>query len=164
MEWESWRAAELFGELEALTCTPGRQTDLMLSLWIHQLLNELAQSAQGGAAARYQAEMLAAAEFLRENMAQPLRISVLARQSGLSEFHFQRVFKSVIGQPPYEYLTFLRISRARQLLACTSASVAEIAGAVGYSDSKGLLDHFKRHTGMTPSEYRRKARHGENFP
>ena len=164
MEWERWRAEELFGELHTLTAAPGRQTDFLVSLWIHQLLSELAQSTEGTTAARYQEEMRRAAAYLRENLGRPLRVGDLARQSGLSEYHFLRVFKSVIGQPPYEYLTLLRVNRAKQLLAFTPLSVAEIAEQVGYADPRGLIEHFKRHTGLTPSRFRRIAQSSEGMP
>lgn len=163
MEWERWRAEELYGELSALTAAPGRQTDFLVSLWIHQLLSELAQSSDGRTAARYQEEMQRAAAYLRDNLEKPLRVGDLAKRSGLSEYHFLRVFKSIIGQPPYEYLTLLRVSRAKQLLAFTPLSVAEIAEQVGYSDARGLIDNFKRHTGLTPSRFRRISRGSEGM-
>ncbi|MGI5895138.1 MAG: helix-turn-helix domain-containing protein [Candidatus Merdivicinus sp.] len=157
MEWEIWRAEDFFEQMENFCQKPGRQTDFVVSLWIHQLLSGLAQSSDGRSSARYQQEMLDAAAYIRENLERPLRIADLARRSGLSEYHFLRVFKSIIGQPPYEYLTLLRINRAKQLLAFTNASIAEVAASVGYPETKGLIDNFKRHTGLTPSRFRKQV-------
>ena len=159
--WEPSRALELFGQLEELSRTPGRQADFMASLWVHQLLAELAQSVQCGTSARYRDAMREAAEYLRLYLAEPLRVGELAKKSGLSEFYFQRVFHDAIGQPPYEYLTRLRVERARSLLVSTNRSVAEIAALTGYSDARGLIDQFKKRVGQTPAAYRRARREGK---
>ena len=159
-DWEVWRAQELFGELSALTARPGRQADLMLSLWLHQLLGEMLQNAESRAAVRYQEEMLEAAAYIRENVSRPLRVSELAKRFGLSEYHFLRTFKSVVGRPPYEYLTLLRVNRAKQLLAGTSLNIGEISAEVGYPDPRSLIDNFRRHEGKTPSAFRRELLRG----
>ena len=153
--WQIWRAEEMFDQIDEMTRTPGRQGEFMISLWIHQLLCEMAQAVKSGAAMRYQAEMLKAAQFLREHAREPVRISDLARASGLSEYHFQRVFKNVVGQPPYAYLTRVRVDLARRLLISTDLSVSEIAGLAGYGDARGLIDNFKKYTGETPARFRR---------
>ena len=156
-------AEDFFPRLEEYAGQPGRFTDLTVSLWIHQFLNELAQSADSRSGGRYQREMLEIAAYLRENLDKPLRVADLAARCGLSEFHFLRVFKSAVGQPPYEYLTLLRMNQAKQLLAFTEESVAEVAQQVGYSDAKALIDNFKRHTGETPAKFRRQVREQEGY-
>ena len=135
-----------------------------MSLWLHQFFNELAQFEGGRTGGRYQQEMLDIAAYLRENLDKPLRVADLAARCGLSEYHFLRVFKSVMGQPPYEYLTLLRVNKAKQLLAFTEESVSEVAALVGYSDAKALIDNFKRHTGQTPACFRKQVRASEGRP
>ncbi len=164
INWDASRAADLYSQADELARTPGKQADFLISLWLHQILNEFAQAVEGAAAVRYEQEMLAAAEFLREHLQEPVRMTDLARQSGLSEYHFIRVFKSVIGHPPYEYLTLLRVAHAKQLLLSTSMSVSEIAAQTGYSDSRGLIDNFRHHTGKTPAGFRKQAREGILLP
>ena len=153
-ELTSEYAAGLYDSLCEVIRLPGRQTDFEASLWIHRRLTELAGSVEVGAAMRYQTEMREIAEYIREHLSSKLKISELARMSGLSEYHFLRTFRGIIGHPPYEYLTLLRIERAKQLLLSTDSSIAGIAAEVGYADSKGLIENFRRHTGTTPSAYR----------
>ena len=153
-ELSSEYAAGLYDSLCEIVKLPGRQTDFEVSLWIHRRLTELAGSVEVGAAMRYQKEMHEIAEYIREHLSSKLKISELARMSGLSEYHFLRTFRGIIGHPPYEYLTLLRIERAKQLLLSTDASINEIAVSVGYTDAKGLIENFRRHTGTTPSAYR----------
>lgn len=154
---------DFFSQLSEFAAKPGRSTDLMISLWMHQFFNELVLGADSRSGGRYQQEMLDTAAYLRENLDKPLRVGDLAARCGLSEYHFLRIFKSVVGQPPYEYLTLLRISKAKQLLAFTEESVAEVAVLVGYSDAKALIDHFKRHTGQTPARFRKQIRESEGY-
>ncbi|OUP05537.1 hypothetical protein B5F35_17035 [Anaeromassilibacillus sp. An200] len=150
------RAAELFDQLDSMAHTPGRQTDLLLSLWIHQLLCELARTVECGPVSRHQAAMEEAASFLHAHLGEPIRVGDLAQKAGMSEFYFQRVFHEVMGQSPYDYLTRLRVERAKLLLLSSDHSVAEIAAMVGYSDARGLINSFKKREGCTPSCLRRK--------
>ena len=163
-DWEPSRTAELFDQLDDMARTPGRQTDLLLSLWIHQLLCELAQSVACGMVQQHQEAMEEAAAFLREHLGEPVHIAELARRAGMSEFHFQRVFRHILGQSPYEYLTRLRVDRARLLLLTSEKSVAEIASLVGYADVRSLIRHFKSREGCTPSALRKKRGAGQTLP
>jgi transcriptional regulator GlxA family with amidase domain len=67
---------------------------------------------------------------------------------------FIRRFKAATGRLPGEYLQMTRITAARELLEGNAASVREIGERVGYADASFFRTLFKRHTGMTPAEYR----------
>ncbi len=82
----------------------------------------------------------------------------LARRCGLSSYYFIRIFKKVTGQTTHEYLTILRVNKAKELLAFTDNDEHEICAKVGYSELKNMIVNFKRHTGMTPSQFRKQAR------
>lgn len=56
---------------------------------------------------------------------------------------------------PSDYLTLLRIERAKELLRETDLSVKEISGAVGYFDVPGFVRRFKKYIGTTPAQYRK---------
>jgi transcriptional regulator GlxA family with amidase domain len=64
------------------------------------------------------------------------------------------VFKIETGLTPSEYLARLRMDKARQLLKTTFLSIKQIMAAVGYNSKSYFAKHFKRHCGVTPSEYR----------
>src|SRR6478609_9208437 len=78
----------------------------------------------------------------------------LAEHAALDKFHLVRAFRSEVGLPPYEYLTYLRVSRARELLS-RGALVAEAAQAVGFYDESQLHRHFRRIVGITPGSFSR---------
>ena len=68
---------------------------------------------------------------------------------------FSTVFAQETGQTFTEYLTSLRIARARELLRTTDLRSSQIAFEVGYNDAHYFSYLFKKNTGLTPSEYRR---------
>ena len=79
----------------------------------------------------------------------------LAAQTGLSKFHFHRLFKHATGVAPAKYQLNARLNEARQRLRETKQSVVAVALDLGYSSPSHFAQVFRRETGMTPSEYRR---------
>src|SRR5882724_11580429 len=92
--------------------------------------------------------------FLHDALADKITLDELAEHAGLDKFHLVRAFRSEVGLPPYEYLTHLRVSRARELLR-RGALVAEAAQAVGFYDESQLHRHFRRIVGVPPGAYAR---------
>ena len=72
----------------------------------------------------------------------------------VSANHFSAMFSQKMGQTFIEYLTSLRMHRAKELLRCTDKRSGEIALEVGYKDSHYFSFLFKKTQGCTPSEYR----------
>jgi AraC family transcriptional regulator len=79
----------------------------------------------------------------------------LAREAGMSEFHFSRAFKRTTGLTPSEYFIHLRLEKARRLLRETKRSAIEIGLDVGYTSPSHFARIFRREVGISPSEYRR---------
>jgi AraC family transcriptional regulator len=79
----------------------------------------------------------------------------LAREAGMSEFHFSRAFKRTTGFKPSQYFIDLRMERARRLLRETNRSIIEIGLDVGYTSPSHFARIFRREVGISPNEYRR---------
>ncbi len=77
-----------------------------------------------------------------------------ARAVGMSESRFSTVFAQETGKTFTEYLTHLRLTRAKELLAGTDRKSAQIALEVGYNDAHYFSYLFKKNLGLTPGEYR----------
>jgi AraC-like DNA-binding protein len=92
--------------------------------------------------------------FLHDTLAGRITLDELAAHAGLDKFHLVRAFRSEVGLPPYEYLTYLRVSRAKELLR-RGALVAGAAQAVGFYDESQLHRHFRRIVGVPPGVYAR---------
>ena len=93
-------------------------------------------------------------EFVEAHLDQDLTLHDLCAQAGLSPFHFAKVFKAAIGQPPRQYILERRIARARDFLVTTCLSLAEIAYAVGFSSQSHMTAAFSARLGVTPLGYR----------
>lgn len=79
----------------------------------------------------------------------------VARTAGMSYGYFSRCFHDIVGMPFNEYCTLVRITKAKELLLNTGNSIQQIAFDVGYNDEKYFSRLFKKHTGQSPSEFRR---------
>jgi len=86
---------------------------------------------------------------------EPLSLAQLARDAGLSSFHFLRIFRQVTGVTPHQYLVGARVRLAARLLLDTSRSVTEIAYDSGFNDLSNFMRTFRRAVGETPRDYRR---------
>lgn len=96
-------------------------------------------------------------DFVMANLGQRLSLAELASLCGLSERHFHRAFKVTTGRTPLEFVTEKRMERARLMLATTKEPILTIALSVGFANPGHFARAFAEATGMTPSDYRRKA-------
>jgi AraC family transcriptional regulator len=108
---------------------------------------------RGGLAAWQQKRVV---EFIDEHLAEELPLAALANLAQLSTYHFARAFKRSFGVPPHRFHTNRRIERARTLLANPRAAVADIAVEVGFSGASAFSATFRKMTGQTPTDYRRR--------
>jgi two-component system response regulator YesN len=83
-----------------------------------------------------------------------LSLHVLAARANLSDSHFSVVFSQETGSTFKEYLTDIRINKAKELLRMTGLRSVDIAYQVGYNDPHYFSSVFKKHTGLSPSEFR----------
>ena len=81
-------------------------------------------------------------------------IAELARRSGISPYHFVRVFRSVTGATPHQWLLRARLRAAAQHLAATSARITDIALEVGFEDLSNFVRSFRAEFGVSPRQYR----------
>lgn len=94
-------------------------------------------------------------DWMEQHLQQPFNLGALAAMAGMSEFHFNRLFRRATGMPPSQYQIRLRLDAARRQLRETEISVVTIANDVGYSNPSHFAQLFRRHTGLSPIDYRR---------
>ena len=94
-----------------------------------------------------------ACSYIAENLGERFTLDDLARQAGVSRFHFARLFRVSTGDSPMAYLLKSRIERAKQMLLQDGRPVCEIAAALGFCDQSHLTRTFRRMTGLTPREF-----------
>jgi transcriptional regulator GlxA family with amidase domain len=92
---------------------------------------------------------------IEANLGRPLPVAELARVAGLSRAHFSRLFAAGEGLPPAQYVLQRRLESAARLLVQGAAlPVKEIAILTGFSDPNYFAKAFRRHYGLSPTEYR----------
>ena len=103
-----------------------------------------------------------AMEYLGKRLAEPVSLDSLAAACGLSVSRLAHLFRAQVGLTPQQFLEGQRLSRARQLLELTPRPIGTIAAEVGYENPFYFTLRFKRATGLSPREYRKKYGAGLN--
>ena len=93
-------------------------------------------------------------EYLQEHFDRDVSIDSLADRVGMGPRNFIRRFKAATGRLPGAYIQMLRVSAAKELLEHGATSIQTVCSKIGYEDVAFFRSLFKRHTGMTPAEYR----------
>lgn len=92
--------------------------------------------------------------YIRKNIDKNITLEELAQVSGMSPRYFCRVFKSITGRTPIEYVNYYRIETASQMLITTGESVTDIALNCGFNDMSYFSKMFKKLKGISPSKFR----------
>ena len=91
--------------------------------------------------------------FIDNNYSQDIDVECISDQAFFSKFHFIRLFKSIYGKTPHQYLSHVRIEKAKQLLKA-DISVTEVCFAVGFDSVSSFIGLFKKVVGETPLVYK----------
>lgn len=120
--------------------------------WLEKLTERLDEMRRNRAPASSLSER--AADYICQHFAEDLSLDTIAEHCGISAAYLSRIFAQEQGKGVQEYLTDLRIKRAKELLIETNEKIYEIAAKSGYPDAVYFNKVFKKNTGMTPKEYR----------
>ena len=95
-----------------------------------------------------------AKRYIDRNYASPIKVEDIAEEIGVDRKYLRNLFFKYLGVSTKDYLTALRIEKAKSLLDESLLSINEVSSAVGYTDALGFSKIFKKHVGVSPSEYR----------
>jgi two-component system response regulator YesN len=126
---------------------------------VKALLEALVDYRDAHTAGRYQSVIVKAREYIDQHFAsEDISLNSTANHVGISPNHLSSVFVQESGENFIVYLTRVRIEKAKQLLKDTTMKSADIACETGFSDSHYFSFIFKKHTGMSPREFRQLCR------
>ena len=96
------------------------------------------------------------AEYINDNLSQPIKVEDLASMCNMSYSYFAKQFHIIYGRSCKEYIAFMRISRAKDLLQFTNHDLSYIAQETGFADCSHLIRTFRKLENTTPKQYRMK--------
>lgn len=102
--------------------------------------------------------------FIRQHIAEELKVEQVAAAVDMSPFHFSRVFKRATGRSPHLYITTQRVERAKALLTGTDLALAKVAETVGFQTQSHFTNVFRKFTGLTPQVFRLDSQDLDAFP
>jgi AraC-like DNA-binding protein len=167
---EAWQVgatpplAELMVLGELAQAAADGHSDIGLDEVGHLLAQRLVEVVSGRArkpvqvTARDRRRAVEAALWLDANSHREVELEDAARQAGVSPFHFLRLFSSVLGVTPHQYLLRSRLRRAARQLADDDKPVTEIAYDVGFNDLSNFVRTFHRAAGISPLKFRQASR------
>lgn len=100
-------------------------------------------------------EVELAKNYFHDHYQESISIEEYAHSRHMSTCWFIRSFRSLTGSTPLQYILAIRIANARALLEHTQYNVTEVASLVGFDDPLHFSHAFKKHTGVSPSKYRK---------
>lgn len=99
-----------------------------------------------------------AVHYFNENYSKPISIEQYASEHLMSVNWFIHNFKNVMKVPPMQYIVSLRIAAAKGYLENSNKNITEIANTIGYDNALYFSRLFRKYTGVTPSEYRKRSK------
>lgn len=99
-------------------------------------------------------QIAAAKSFINNYYCRGITLEDVSREVNLSPYYFSKLFKAETGENFIDYLTDIRIAKAKQLLHNKELSIKEICYTIGYSDPNYFSRNFKKIVGLTPTEFR----------
>lgn len=97
--------------------------------------------------------------YIEQNVAQVIRVDDLSRLANQSKYQFIRNFNVLTGYTPYQYITRLRLKKAKHLLRYSNLNLLEVSIAVGFSSPAQLNKHFADWVGCKPARFRENKGH-----
>ncbi len=148
----------LFNEMiwELQNCRTGYQE--LLEMYLRQiflLIQRTRQESRPTINTYLQKEMEHAQQYFQKHYNEDIQIKDYAKSRSMSVSWFLRNFKEFVGQPPAQYRLMLRMNNAISLLETTDYNVTEISAIIGYDNPLYFSRLFKKHKGVSPSEYRK---------
>ncbi|SEQ24436.1 two-component system, response regulator YesN [Lachnospiraceae bacterium NE2001] len=125
-----------------------------LRKWFTDKISEVCQNVKSRRENRSSGVIDKARDYINANYQKDISLDEVSREINISPYYFSKVFKEATGQNFIDYLTGLRIEKAKELLDNTDMSMKEICVEVGYSNPNYFSRIFKKIVGVSPTEYR----------
>ena len=142
-------------DTEKILAESGRNMESTIA-YAEKLVSQAIQLRDRNSGNKNRSILKTAVDFIDQHyMEEDMSLNKAANAANVSANHLSALFSQNMGQTFIEYLTSLRMDKAKEYLRCTGMRSSEIAGEVGYKDAHYFSYLFKKTQGMTPSDYRK---------
>lgn len=93
-------------------------------------------------------------EYLHDNISNDISLEKISKNIGISKYYLHRLFTEFYGITPLDYLTYIRLEKAKNELRYSKYSIFEIAISCGFDSASYFSNTFKKHIGSSPTKYR----------
>ena len=125
-----------------------------LKKWFVEKIMDACQNILGKREEKSKSIIEMSKDYIKENFNKDISLDEVSRAVNISPYYFSKIFKEGTGENFIEYLTAIRIEKAKELLNTTELSMKEICTMCGYSDPNYFSRSFKKNVGVTPTEYK----------
>ena len=122
--------------------------------WFMEKMETASRNVSTKASEKSMGVVEAAKAYIRNNYSKDISLDEVSQAVNISPYYFSKIFKEDVGEGFVEYLTKIRMDKAKELLTTTEYSMKEICSMVGYSDPNYFSRSFKKNVGVTPTEYK----------
>ena len=122
--------------------------------WFVEKIGEAGRNVRQKASEKSTGLIEQAKEYILNNYSRDISLDDVSRQVNISPYYFSKIFKEETAEGFVEYLTRIRIEKAKELLTTTECSMKEICSMVGYADPNYFSRTFKKNVGVTPTDYK----------
>lgn len=135
----------------------GMEDPVELRVWCRERIGHISQAIGSIREKRVSSLIQKAVSYINDNYKNEIALEDISREVNISPHYFSKLFKEQVGENFIDYITSLRIQKAKELLAENRLSIKEICFDIGYADPNYFSRLFKRVVGITPTEYREAA-------
>ncbi len=125
-----------------------------LRIWFVSKVSEASRNVTSKKEEQSSGVIAQAKNYIDTHYNKDISLDDVSREVEISPYYFSKLFKEETGENFIEYVTNIRLERARELLAKTEYSMKEICGEIGYADPNYFSRIFKKNVGLTPTEYK----------
>jgi len=151
--------AEVIKKCLALFNESQIDSDIYMSLYIHELLSEILQPlpqlySRTKESIEQQSLIKSMDNFIDANLNEKVTLNMLSKEACLSPFHFSRVFNALTGKSPIQYVLLKKIEKSKVMLLYTNKTVSLISEELGFADISHFSRAFHKIEGVSPKKFR----------
>lgn len=125
-----------------------------LKRWFTEKIEAASRNVSTKASEKSLGAVEAARAYIEKHYSSDISLDEVSQKVNISPYYFSKIFKEGVGEGFVEYLTKIRMDKAKELLTTTEYSMKEICSMVGYADPNYFSRIFKKNIGVTPTEYK----------